>query len=408
MQTSPSVQKSGSVVPTLKKKRLQAASTLEATCGLDRHEDVSNPMSFHVNSKHGTNIASCIARLPYLAIEGEKMRKILVFFGLLMVVGLWANPVQPAVIQQIWFDDAGDLILQLGRGASWLEGIEANIQCGDYSTILTIPEGDYPMDFNLSDLMPEMIVSREAGQLSIDFMTGLPDEQVSWGTSSDCDVSSPVGNQSIYQFAQLIPDEWEPFSYNTWAKSPNPDMVQDYHCSVGCDLTLGVRNLQYEPLANIPVYYQNYDYPIGHTDAFGSFYAELPARNTRIRVYHPNNPGNPAFDLSFVAEPYQMNSHTVVLDYSSVDDPALAVPAAQLLLKPSVLRPSESMVVEYGKDLPRPLTMELYDIKGRLLHSYQYIGAQTWNPPSLGSGMYFLRMKDADKTLDTKKFIMLK
>jgi len=30
-------------------KRLEAASTLEATCGRYRHEDLSNPMGFHVN-----------------------------------------------------------------------------------------------------------------------------------------------------------------------------------------------------------------------------------------------------------------------------------------------------------------------------------------------------------------------
>lgn len=336
------------------------------------------------------------------------MKKIVALLLVLMATCLIANPIDPSVIQQLYFDGNDDLIIQFGDHAAWLAGSEVSIHCGGQSLDYLLQEGEYPLEINLSELLPEISVNRDSGSLTLETDIIYLAEFVNWGNTEDCDVSPLQNSESIYQYLQVVHGEWEDYTLKTWAKSPDPAMVEYYHCDAGFELSIGVRNLQHEPLANIPVYYQDFSSLIGYTDQNGSLNVCLPARRTRIRVYHPESPATPVYDQSFMGEPYGLSMHTVVMDYTGIDDPQNILAPAALNLSPSLIHPGESILVEYGKESPNVFTLELYDIKGRYISSYDYREAMRFTPPALGSGMYFLRLKDGERALDTKKFILLK
>ncbi|HNQ43329.1 MAG TPA: T9SS type A sorting domain-containing protein, partial [Candidatus Cloacimonadota bacterium] len=64
--------------------------------------------------------------------------------------------------------------------------------------------------------------------------------------------------------------------------------------------------------------------------------------------------------------------------------------------------------VKYEGHATGAMSLELFDLKGRYIGSYEYQEAQQWNPPHLPNGIYFLRLMQKGNSLATARFINLK
>lgn len=339
------------------------------------------------------------------------MRKAKFCIVFMATIFLAANPVEPMIVQQLWFDNNDKLIMQLGEQSFWFSSETICIECDGLSMQITIPdeqEGGSLPEFNLSELMPGIAATRESGSVSIDLSYATIHESVSWGDNWDCDTDALIGTQSIYQYLDSIHTPDGRISMPAWAKSPDPSLVSYYNCSSHSQVSIYVKNLEGIPIENIPVYYQDHIFAYGYTDGSGLFVRDINSRNSRFRVFAPDVQDVPALEAIFMAQPDEVYNYTVTIDYTSNTDPTLPAVIGKFSLKPNVINSQEAMVPEFDKKLERPAVMKLYDIKGRYIQSYAFVPQQSWIPPSLSSGMYFLRLMDGKNTLGTAKFIILK
>jgi len=335
------------------------------------------------------------------------MRKFVLLLMLSISYGLFANPILPRVVQQIWFTDAGELIVQFGPEAHYIQGADVIITDGMHSTgyILDfsgVPEST-PMDVNLTELMPDLDASPEAGFLRFTYDAGTWFEQLRWNPNGSGDAYSIIATQSIYQTTVSDPLNW--FDINLWAKSDHPDYVQNYTSSSMSTIQLHVRDEEDEPVADVPVYYLDFDSnPWAYSDEDGFVSLELPCARTRLRVFHPESE-DPIFDENFIAEP--AGCYVFNVDYypSSNQDQAQELAPEMLTLYPQVLRAGQKLNLKLEGGSQGSDTIRLYDIKGRFLGEHAY--SAEWNPPKLSSGIYFLQVNRMGKALARERFIIL-
>ncbi|HCM16468.1 MAG TPA: hypothetical protein DHW79_11145 [Candidatus Cloacimonas sp.] len=339
------------------------------------------------------------------------MTKYLLIVIFLVSTALMANPLPSIRVQQIFFDANEDLIMQLGYHCANYAGVTITVSDGTNTGSYTILEDDihnYPVDVNLSTSMPDLNVSQESGHLSFDIPYPNELEEVRWGNSYDCDVAPLTGGQSIYQYYDFRYSGWESYTVKTWAKSDNPEYIQDYSSYISlATVHVHIENNQSEPVEGAKIFYMDDNNLRCLTDAGGNATIELGARNTLLSVKAPDASGDALFWDRFFLEPNQVLELSATIDYSSIDDPLIPEAGAALMLKPSVLRPGNTMLVEYGKAIDSKADLNLYDIKGRFIRSVDYREAFNYDTQGLSSGIYFLRLMQGKRILATKKFILL-
>ncbi|MCK9557904.1 MAG: T9SS type A sorting domain-containing protein [Candidatus Cloacimonetes bacterium] len=339
------------------------------------------------------------------------MTRYLLIVIFMIATALVANPLPSILVQQIYFDANEDLIMQLGYLCASFAGGTLTVSDGTNTASYTILEDDfqnYPVDVNLSTLMPDLNVCCESGYLSFDNMNPYDLEEVRWGYNDDCDVTPLTGSQSIYQYYDSRHNGWESYTVKTWAKSDSPDNVQDYCCNTHATVHVYIENNQSEPVEGAKIFYMDDLNLCCLTDAAGNATIQLGARNTLLSVKAPDASGDALCWDRFFLEPNQVLELSATIDYSSVDDSVIPEAGAALMLKPSVLRPGNTMLVEYGKALESKADLNLYDIKGRFIRTVNYREALSYDTQGLSSGIYFLRLMQGTRILATKKFILLR
>jgi len=338
----------------------------------------------------------------------------LIVLLLLTALGLGANPISPAYIQQLWFNDAGDLIVQFGYFASYLAEfeIELTFSDGTNSSLFELTETEqdnYPLEYNLSIVAPNLNFNPQSGYFSMSIP--YQQEELRWGNTWNCQVSPLQGTQTYYQYLEFDTNGWETITYYYWAKSSSAQDVIDYHCTPASNLEINLQNMQNEPLIGFRVFYDNLLFPIGLSDENGVFACPTPSRRTTFHICPPASTGNTDVlyeAAAFIAEPGESYSYNIVLDYTSTDDPVNPVPAVKMSLKPSVVHAGQMLKVDSGESFSGAAWLEMYDLKGRLLHTYEYHGSLEFTPEKLPAGIYFLRLMDRGRVLDTQRFIILK
>ncbi len=339
------------------------------------------------------------------------MKKLVLLLFLLFTLGLTANPITPPYIQQIWFNEDNELIVQFGFFAAYLAEFEEEVTFNDgtnsaaFTLTETNPE-NYPLQYNLAEIAPQLAFDPQNGY----FKMSLPyqPEELRWGNdSSICDVTPLVGSQTYYQYLESDHNGWETISYNQWAKSNCADDVQDYQCQTGSNLHITLRNMQNEPLCNFLLHLNDMNHPYSYSNDEGVIDKWIRSRRTVLNISAPGNSDSLYYEV-FMAEPGESYSYDVTIDYTGIDDPTVPVARVELSLKPSVIRAGKTMQVDCSDGLGRSATLSLFDIKGRQLDQYQYSGAMQLSTLKLPAGIYFLRLNQGDKTLDTQRFIVLK
>lgn len=343
------------------------------------------------------------------------MRTMFIVLLSLTALGLSANPISPAYIQQLWFNDAGDFIVQFGYFASYLAEFEMELTFSDgtNSSLFELTETEeaaYPMEYNLSVVAPNLTFNPQSGYFSMSRPYVL--EELHWGNTSDCQVSPLQGTQTYYQYLEFDTNEWgDTVTYYYWAKSPSAEAVLNYNCTPASNLEISLQNMQNEPLSGFRIFYENLILPMGFSDENGVFACPIPSRRTTFRIAAPASTGNADVlyeAAAFIAEPGESYSYDLLLDYTSADDPVNPVPAVKMSLKPSVVHAGQMLKVDSSESFSGAAWLEMYDLKGRLLHTYEYHGSLEFTPGKLPAGIYFLRLMDKGRVLDTQRFIILK
>ncbi|MCB5272052.1 MAG: hypothetical protein LHW56_09440 [Candidatus Cloacimonetes bacterium] len=334
------------------------------------------------------------------------MRKIFLLVLFSVAVLLSANPLVERAIQQFWFDDSGELMLQFGNECLSMAGFDFTISDGvnTITPVLNLPVDYqlYPFTINLSALMPVSTLSPESGHLRLSFQDRMV-EEVRWGESGEVDLSPLIATQSIYQSKAITPDHES--SHELWAKSDHPDFVTNYDSSTRSTITIYTKYPDASPAANIPLFYQNLWPAWAYSDAEGKIELSVHSAKTNLRIFQPGTQ-ELVLDETFIAEPAGCYVYNVILQPSSVSDPHQEMPGVILKLSPNVLKPGQSMQLDLGKSEASPDKLRLFDVKGRILGEYPF--TESWQPPQLNSGVYFLQLLQGDSTLDSARFIMLK
>jgi len=335
------------------------------------------------------------------------MRKMLCFLMLVASLSLGANPIVPRVLQQFWFTDFDDVILQFGPEAHYIHGagvqVSDGIHSGAYILDFTgIPDGS-PMNVYLSEILPSFNVTREQGYLLLSYDSGAWAEEVSWGQGNSGDLQSIIATQSIYQTSVQEPQGW--YQTNIWAKSDHPDYVQNYSSSSSCTIQLYVRDEESEPVESVAVFYGDFnENPWATSDEDGYIELELPCARTHLKVYHPDSEA-PIFDELFFAEPAGCYVFNVEYFSTSLADDHLIQAMAVFTLYPGVVKPGQVLNLKVEQSREDPDQIKLYDLKGRLVGDYPFFSR--WQLPSLSSGIYFVQVSSQGKILGRRRIIML-
>jgi hypothetical protein len=335
------------------------------------------------------------------------MRKFFLLIALFSVLSLSANPMIPRLIQQFWFDDAGDMMLQFGHETAFMSGSSMSISDGTNSIDFALTDfptdfESYPININLSELMPDLLVTAEAGLLVLEYDEGFGN-QVAWGPSGDVDLHSIIATQSIYQTD--VSDPLFGGSYRIWAKSDHPDFVSDYSSTTSSTIRIFAHYEDSTPVTGLPLYYQDLYNPYVFSDENGLIEVEVPCARTLLKIYQPDSE-QLVFSENFIAEPAGCYVYNVELQSTANQDLLQQRLAASMILSPNVLKPGQSMRITFDKEIAAPSRIRLFDLKGRLLGEYQY--SENWHSPALSSGVYFLQVLRDDLPLSRSRFIMLK
>jgi len=341
------------------------------------------------------------------ALRRCEMRKILTLIALFTVLSLSANPMIPRLIQQFWFDDAGDMMLQFGHETAFMSG--SSITISDGTNSIDFAQTDFPTDFesypiniNLSELMPDLLATAESGMLVSEFDVGFGN-QVTWGPSGDVDLHSIIATQSIYQTD--VSDPLFGGSYRIWAKSDHPDFVSDYASTTSSTIRIFAHYEDGTPVPGLPLYYQDLYNPYAFSDDNGLIEMEVPCARTHLKIYQPDSEQLVLLE-NFIAEPAGCYVYNVELQSTANQDAIQHRLAASMTLSPNVLKPGQSMRISFDKEVVAPTQIRLFDLKGRLLGKYQY--SENWHSPALSSGVYFLQVLRDDQQLSRSRFIILK
>lgn len=355
------------------------------------------------------------------------MKRFMLLIALIaMISGLSANPVINRYIARVWFDDADDFHVLFGD-ESWWEDFEVTDLSFTTSagTYILPPSYVQPPDpvfsINLSQEIPGFTVQRDADSLALTYPDYYVDEVLRWGPQNDLSVDlRPLSpGQSAVQVRLSIYNGYEHDSVNTWAKddqiiSPNPyEPVSTYTLSVHLEDGNGV------PAAGIPIYssninYASDDYPaVGQTNASGNWESTGAALRRSILVIDPQTTDPVVSDLIF-PEPGETVQLSGVVSSSAADDPHLTPSAGVLSLHPSLLNSSSGSAVnlkyESSGSLDRTAELRLYDLRGRFLDSKAMpaSGETVWELPSLGSGIYYIALREQGKLLARGRITVIK
>lgn len=334
------------------------------------------------------------------------MRKIFLLVLFSVAVLLSANPMVERAIQQFWFDDSGELMLQFGNECLSMAGFDFTISDGvnTITPVLNLPVDYqlYPFTINLSALMPVSTLSPESGHLRLSFQDRMV-EEVRWGESGEVDLSPLIATQSIYQSKVITPDHES--SHELWAKSDHPDFVTNYDSSTRSTITIYTAYPDGSPAPNIPLFYQNLWPAWAYSDAEGKIELSVHCAKTNLRIIQPQTQ-IVIFDEQFIAEPAGCYVYNVLVNEVSNQDLHQQIPRVELKLNPNVVKPGQKMQLDLGNSEASPDKLRLFDVKGRIVGEYPF--TESWQPPQLGSGVYFLQLWQGESALDSVRFIMLK
>ena len=351
------------------------------------------------------------------------MKKLLVLCVLgVLALRLGANPYVPNVLSRVWFDYTGDCNIQFGsdlilavQHLTGGPGLTLTTGAGSFSTPASfnppINESDYPININISELIPGFSIDPLADSLYV--LYGYYNlDALRWGHGDDYGIYlHPLGPDQAAVHVRQVYYPGETFFF--WAKENGVDLISEYETADRCTYNIHVSNLSGDPVPNHPVFfypggYPYYYQPTHYTDANGNLQIEEYARRCWIGIRDWNY--NVLFEQHFFPEPDQIIPVNVIINSVANEDPLLTPELSQLAVYPNVISARQSTVHISFLKAPAEARLYLYDLKGREMESRDMsaLDELDWNLPELCSGVYFVALKSGTRELGRQKLIVIK
>lgn len=348
-------------------------------------------------------------------------RAIVIICMLIISMTVMANPIvqENSVISELWFADNGHLFIEFYlQLLTSLNINELVIQHG--SNIAYIPYSctlhNYgtPVVLDITELLPDMILNPIEDIIIIKYFyegQWITMNLLRWGNGSTAQMSPLLQGQSIVNYYMNWQNRWCKDSPPTPGYSPCYPLARD-------TLTVIITDQSNNPLPNITIYT---DAPeiglvsIGVTDSLGIYKRTLISKEFYLAVKHPQTDAI-IYQNNLWLEPNQTTLIPIQINMTANEDEIVSmVPDTGLKAFPTPFNylTNEAVSFEYNGDsrLRGQSIIKLYDAKGRYVTSVSVSakGTASWKPNrDIGSGIYFARLINSNRIIETTNFSVIK
>ena len=332
------------------------------------------------------------------------MKRIVFILILLAILSLgFANAMIPYAVKKLWIDTNGDLHVRY-FDATLFGTVTMDLYDGTNHFVDTI---DFSNPDNFDKVYPDANVSAMQGYVSVtnNLWSYQFADSLRWGYGQEGDLS-PL---SPGECAMQVHHPYYSDSEVLWVKELDLYMDSVYWPETRSNLDVIILDSYGNPVGNYPVFMWSDINPTGLTDQSGHFSTEVLCAKLRVLVKHPQTQ-EAVIDTIFFAEPLQTYIFGVQLGDSDGEDPLTPLQRGIFSVYPTVLRHGvNDLHLAYDGKLPNAATVELYDLKGRLIGKQEYTSSgMNWQLAALPNGVYFIRLVNGKQNLGSCKLIILK
>lgn len=337
------------------------------------------------------------------------MKKIISVVAFLACVVLLANPLPLKCLSEVWFDDEGDLHLELGSNSLYESYSGYPIRISDGTSYTEFPTGliipVYPGVWleNLSELCPGLSFNPQEGTLLIQGWSEgdiyVTMESLNW----DQDYHLHDG-QSFVQVQDLI---FHGFSGYFWAKDANPTPGSCSYSPVArTPLSIHCVDQNGEPVSGVNIYRYPNGISMGATEENGVYEAQILSRITEISARHPQT--NELFyqEMHYL-EPNQALNIELSLVLTANDDqslPLAPIKGLEAFPNPYIAKFHDKITLRFEGDqkVLSGSKVIVYNLRGQEVATIemQPDEERNWSPePDLPSGTYLLKLMNGKRDL---------
>jgi len=344
---------------------------------------------------------------------------LLVLAVLLSCLVLNGNPISVMYVSRLWFDINGDFWIHIGPDYDIPFDVHTTqVHTGsgvyDFPATYEQPAQQY-FSINLSEVIPGFTIDPVSDFF---FLDTEPWGQLTWGNLDDYSVNvHPLtsGQSAVHVRVPWITPEG-PQHIETWVKDSEVNTAELFNTDARCTINLHLRYENGDPVINYPVYFYpdppNYVYQSAVSDANGDISHSSYAMRQRVTVL--GSSGTPLLEQLIFCEPGETYNFADFFPNTSAEDEFVPPALARMIVFPNVLNRLSGNTIHLQLDeepkLKQASVIELYDLKGRQLANREIKAGEelSWQLPELGSGIYFLRLKTADRELGTAKLTIIR
>ncbi len=355
-------------------------------------------------------------------LDARSMKVPIFAFCLLLITSvLCANPTSPIVVSEIWFAENGHCMIEICPQAlfDYITGFV--FKNGDIQVVLpesfVFPSQGEVAIIDVNEIMPDLNFNPTGDTLEV--LGQVTEENfftidiVKWGTDFINYLSPLQPGQSIVHYIAYDPGG----AMTGWCKDAPPTPGTSPNAAVARDTIKIIITDQFgNPVPEIPIFYSDdYFAPKGHTDASGTYTEVRFADRFHCVVRYPHT-----YVLiqnqTYWLEPNQNLTIPIQINVTANEDnTAPFLPKAGLKAYPSPFNSICNETISFQYDGSTKLhgqsIIKLYDTKGRYVCQIpmSVTGLTSWKPDSnIGSGIYFARLINGNRVLDTKSITLIK
>lgn len=350
------------------------------------------------------------------------MKHILMLLAITIIsVGLWANPVSPKFVSEIWFTAESHCMLEIYP--QYIGTFELNKVIffnGDTQAQLPadlqMPGNDSLLVVDATALMPALNYDPMGDTLQTKYRMeegwDIDSDYCCWGEAIANDVNPPEVGQSIVM-ARGSGHDGLAFM---WCKDepPTPGI---FAYSPQARATLRVRciNQNGNPVPNVPISHSNF-YPfLGYTDTEGVLVDSVLAGRLDLRILHPET-NQVLYQQSRWLEPHHETAVNLVITMTDNAEYVIPVASGTLFIaypNPFDQSQTATLTLSYqGKaKLDRHSYVKIYNLKGQYITEFKMPpnGKTNWKPGSdISSGMYFVRLINGNRIQESLTLQVIK
>ncbi len=331
------------------------------------------------------------------------MKRIVIILILLATFSIsFANAMIPYAIKKLWINTNGDLHVRY-FDVTLFGTVTMDLDDGTNHFVDTI---DFNNPANFDKVYPDANVSAQQGYISVtNNLWGYQfADSLRWGYGREGDLS-PL---SPGECAMQVHHPYYSDSGVLWVKELDMYVDSVYWPEARSNLDVLILDSFGNPVGNYPVFMWG-ENPEGLTDQSGHYSTEVLCAKLRVLVKHPQTQ-EAVLDTTFFAEPLQSYIFNAQFTDTDGEDPLTPMQRGMFTVYPSVMRGDNSPLhLAYDGKMPEAGTLELYNLKGRLMCKQAFTSSgMNWQLPLLPNGVYFVKLVSGKQGLGNCKLIILK